>query len=355
MKTRVFLIITALLSLSVALHAADGIGVTEASVKPGEEVELKVFISQETRKYVGIQFDIEIDNGLSIVSYAVSGGQSNDPVGDIESIGANVYRFMVYSNSLSAFKNGDVLALRVKAGSGMACGEYMMTVSNVILSDEKGNTLKPADRNYSIRVVADYQEENVSLESCAIIMGETEDVGLSIAQRQERYSGLQFDMTLPEGLSLVVGLDGQPYTLSGSQPDDIECEVETIGSNSYRLLVYSNSLVPMKSGEVLKLHVKAKSGMEQKSYSLLLSQILLSDADGQVTKLNNRVTTIKVTESFTMKGDLNVDGDVDVTDVVELIDMVLAGIYDAAGDINGDGEVDVTDVVELIDMVLSGE
>ena len=56
-----------------------------------------------------------------------------------------------------------------------------------------------------------------------------------------------------------------------------------------------------------------------------------------------------------IEGDLNGDNEVDVTDVVELIDMVLAGIYDAAGDINGDNEVDVTDVVELIDMVLSGE
>ena len=54
-------------------------------------------------------------------------------------------------------------------------------------------------------------------------------------------------------------------------------------------------------------------------------------------------------------GDLNSDSEIDVTDVVELIDMVLAGIYDKAGDINEDGEVDVTDVVELIDMVLSGE
>ena len=54
-------------------------------------------------------------------------------------------------------------------------------------------------------------------------------------------------------------------------------------------------------------------------------------------------------------GDLNSDSEIDVTDVVELIDMVLAGIFDKAGDINEDGEVDVTDVVELIDMVLSGE
>ena len=60
-------------------------------------------------------------------------------------------------------------------------------------------------------------------------------------------------------------------------------------------------------------------------------------------------------ERATGIGDLNSDSEIDVTDVVELIDMVLAGSYDKAGDINEDGEVDVTDVVELIDMVLAGE
>ena len=57
----------------------------------------------------------------------------------------------------------------------------------------------------------------------------------------------------------------------------------------------------------------------------------------------------------TLPGDLNGDDAVDVTDVVELIDMVLAGIYDPAADVNGDEEVDVSDVVELIDMVLAGD
>ena len=60
-------------------------------------------------------------------------------------------------------------------------------------------------------------------------------------------------------------------------------------------------------------------------------------------------------ELSAIEGDLNGDEELDVTDVVELIDMVLAGTYDAVADINGDGEVDVTDVVELIDIVLAGE
>ena len=83
--------------------------------------------------------------------------------------------------------------------------------------------------------------------------------------------------------------------------------------------------------------------------------ILVSDATADNYEISYVAGRLGIRDLFALKGDINRDGEIDVTDVVELIDMVLGGIYDPAGDINGDGEVDVTDVVELIDMVLAGE
>ena len=83
--------------------------------------------------------------------------------------------------------------------------------------------------------------------------------------------------------------------------------------------------------------------------------IIVSGVTAQNYEITHVKGTLRIRGLGAEPGDLNSDDEVDVTDVVELIDMVLAGIYDAAGDINGDGEVDVTDVVELIDMVLAGE
>ena len=83
--------------------------------------------------------------------------------------------------------------------------------------------------------------------------------------------------------------------------------------------------------------------------------ITVSGATADNYEITHVKGTLRIRSLVAESGDLNDDGEVDVTDVVELIDMVLAGIYDASGDINGDGDVDVTDVVELIDMVLSGE
>ena len=55
-----------------------------------------------------------------------------------------------------------------------------------------------------------------------------------------------------------------------------------------------------------------------------------------------------------MTGDVNGDGEVSVSDVNAVIDLILSGSYDVAGDVNGDGEVGVSDVNALIDIILSG-
>ncbi|QNM09465.1 cadherin-like beta sandwich domain-containing protein [Wansuia hejianensis] len=57
------------------------------------------------------------------------------------------------------------------------------------------------------------------------------------------------------------------------------------------------------------------------------------------------------------RGDLNGDGNVDITDVVCLLDEVAKGsaLPAEAADLNGDGHVDITDVVILLDEVAAGE
>jgi len=58
-------------------------------------------------------------------------------------------------------------------------------------------------------------------------------------------------------------------------------------------------------------------------------------------------------------GDVNHDGEMNITDVTALIDRVLngttmAGCCDICADINGDNDINITDVTLLIDMVLAG-
>ena len=49
--------------------------------------------------------------------------------------------------------------------------------------------------------------------------------------------------------------------------------------------------------------------------------------------------------------DVNGDGDVNITDVVNVINQIAAGGYDAQFDVNGDGYINISDVVKIINKI----
>ena len=70
--------------------------------------------------------------------------------------------------------------------------------------------------------------------------------------------------------------------------------------------------------------------------------------------ITNFVVTLK-NASTTLAGDINADGEVNVTDITTLISYILdnaEGVNSAVVDVNNDGEVNVTDVTTLISMIL---
>jgi len=112
-----------------------------------------------------------------------------------------------------------------------------------------------------------------------------------------------------------------------------------------------------------------------------LAQTSVSGADGAVARvwmsgLDLRIqgvaagqTTVNVTvdsngklasTSFVvtvtaLQGDVNGDGAVNISDVTELINLLLTHQLDVPGaDVNGDGEVNITDVTVLINYLLTG-
>ena len=53
-----------------------------------------------------------------------------------------------------------------------------------------------------------------------------------------------------------------------------------------------------------------------------------------------------------LRGDVNLDGEVNIADVNAVIDIMLTGSTDPNGDVNGDGEVGIADVNAVIDAIL---
>ena len=65
---------------------------------------------------------------------------------------------------------------------------------------------------------------------------------------------------------------------------------------------------------------------------------------------NGLVDVVKKTD--TRKGDINGDGNVDVSDVTTLVGYILDGETPQNCDLDGDGSVNVTDVTTLVNLIL---
>lgn len=60
-----------------------------------------------------------------------------------------------------------------------------------------------------------------------------------------------------------------------------------------------------------------------------------------------------IPEPQVLKGDVNGDGEVNITDVNDIIDCILMGSSAINADVNNDGEVNITDVSDIIDIILN--
>ena len=71
-------------------------------------------------------------------------------------------------------------------------------------------------------------------------------------------------------------------------------------------------------------------------------------------EIENAVLDFAEQTSFSAIGDVNLDGNIDVLDIVQVVNMVLGDeILNNLADVNADGFIDVLDIVQIINIILS--
>ncbi len=191
--------------------------------------------------------------------------------------------------------------------------------------------------------------------------GKTVAVGIGLTNKDTDLTAYQFDMTLPAGFTLA--MDGKKYQVTKTaryEDDGQTLNVSAVegSERTYRFVSFSlsNSVITETSGAILNAIVEVADNVEPGSYEAQLSAIVFTKADGTQVKLNN-VKFNFVVNSVT-KGDTNDDGDINVSDIVEIVNCIMgkpsAKFVKAAADMNGDGEVNVTDIVQVVSIIMAG-
>ena len=127
-------------------------------------------------------------------------------------------------------------------------------------------------------------------------------------------------------------------------------------------MTYANngsSIYAPQDAKVL-LHITPAEGEELISATLDGEDIMPSIVNGIYTATadkKNAKLVVKFSGQSVLAGDVNSDGNINVTDVGMVIDHILehtpSGFVEAAADLNNDGDVNVTDVGLIIEIILS--
>jgi len=169
------------------------------------------------------------------------------------------------------------------------------------------------------------------------------------------YGGYQFEITLPDGITAVLDVDGNPTFTTGNGLDGGFLSFSGLNSESGNSLFCGFSedgkYIRNTEGTLITLYLTANSTLENGTkLTGKVSKAAFGSIDGETT-----VEVDDVEFNITISKSEYISGDLSITDVVMIIDVIAGTITDAnqvaAADVNDDGNVTISDCVAAIDLI----
>ena len=239
-----------------------------------------------------------------------------------------------------------------EADENSPVGTYAIVVSGAEAANYEINYV-----DGTLTVVDEWSKNNtLAITDTQVLCGRQVVLPVSMSNTED-ITALQFDLTLPAGVSIAKNTKGKyivaktercaDHTLSASKPGE---------ANMYKVLLYSTDVesITGNEGAVINVTLEATEDMEAGDYEVRISNInLTTTAEKKITPAD---ATCVLTVRNSIPGDANGDGTIDVTDIVGIANSILGRAsesFDAvAADVNGDGSVDVTDIVVTANIIL---
>ncbi|MBR1726968.1 MAG: Ig domain-containing protein, partial [Muribaculaceae bacterium] len=170
-------------------------------------------------------------------------------------------------------------------------------------------------------------------------------------------SGLQFNITLPAGVTMAM-FDGMPdvWLNDDRKARNHSVDVSQLSDNQYLVLVSSPTNREFKDndGPVVYMNLELAQYHDAGEYSIVLSDILLNEADETEHRLDDFSQKVKF---YYMLGDADADTHVDVADytaaALTILKRPTIRFYHDAANVNDNDEViNLTDLTGIVNIVL---
>ena len=196
--------------------------------------------------------------------------------------------------------------------------------------------------------------DNLKIGRFDIQAGEEVTANVELDNATSQYIGIQFEMVLPEGISLKWIEDDEEYAyevntdrMSGR---NWSVTITKIKDDTYQFIVYNlkNTAIKGTAGALLSLTFVASDKMAKGTLVGHLKNQILAINKNNSTDVEDTPFYINGDGSETQQGDVNGDGLVNALDIQEVINAATAESVESEYDMNSDGKVNALDIQEVI-------
>lgn len=168
-------------------------------------------------------------------------------------------------------------------------------------------------------------------------------------------SGFQFDLQLPEGVSIA-----QNGITLADRANGLTFNTSVLTTTTTRFVVVATNGGTMDAGEGEVMSITLAVAANAANGTVTLNNTVLAvKSDNTLSAVYTTDVEAAMTVRSFILGDVNDDNHINVTDVVCVVDHILgktpSKFIKFAADINGDNVVNVTDVMGLVDIILKAQ
>ena len=206
----------------------------------------------------------------------------------------------------------------------------------------------------ALAITESLQAKTIIVNSFSLAKGESSTFAVLCNNNNNNLVSFQMDLQLPEG----VELDIENCKLGDRITDSTQkLFISDMSGGKYRIITSSYNLTPIKGNSGALIHLAITTNDDFVGGETTLYNMKCASSTSVLYTLADEPFDISIVAArpTTVLGDLNNDGQVDMTDVSLLVDYILdikKMPSDVNCDINDDGVVDISDVLALTDLLL---
>ena len=276
MNRKHLFIILALLSVFSGLRAEDKLYIEDFTIQQGETKTVEVLLDNPETAYRDVQFDLYLPQGISVATdnegeylYELGSRCTSNHVLMLAEVDDH-YVGMLYSSGSAPLtgNSGAVISLTLKADENAKAGKVKGYFRNVSLS--KKNATGPTYEEFAFNITIQgeggqpgpeepVQKEKLYMEDFTIGQGEVKTVEVLLDNPDAAYRDVQFDLYLPQGISVATDGEGECIYELGSRCTSNHVLMLAEVDDHYVGMLYSSGSAPLtgNSGAVISLTLKA--------------------------------------------------------------------------------------------------